>query len=543
MRYAAIRKGFRLLAALTMVTGLARAADAEVTVQQILAYAPKQAGVDVTTPTGADIARCTIELEKGAMVANGKQATAWVVKDAKGAVVRKFHDTTGAGGVNMFAYYKDGEEVYREMVGKNGKVDQFRWLGSAGSKWGTDLDGDGTIDTWLAISPEELSQEVLAALVNKDAKRLQALMITQNDLDALGLPEKEVTRIKTKMAAAANQFQKTCKELTGLTDKAIWVHLETRQPQTIAADALGAKEDLVHYRHATILYQESDGKNAKHNWLQTGEMIQVGKAWRIIQAPVSGMQPPVDGGDARVGADGGGVPIPPGGETAIKRLNDLDQAGPKEPGRRGIIAFNLSRAKILEEIAGLYTKAEDRRKRDVWLKQVSDSLAAASQQGDKGAQDRLTQWRKALEKDPESAALPYFLFREITAEYTQRLPNEGKDVEKLNKLQEWWKDKLTKFIKDFAKAEDTPDAILQLGTVNEYFGSKTEADAKAAYSLLIKDFPNHPLARRAQGCLDRLTLEGNEIDLNAPSSGRRGRFRRQVDQGESRGRLLLGKLE
>ena len=57
---------------------------------------------------------------------------------------------------------------------------------------------------------------------------------------------------------------------------------------------LNSKEDLVRYRHATILYQEGDGKDAKHNWLQTGELIQVGKAWRLIQAPMPGIEVATD---------------------------------------------------------------------------------------------------------------------------------------------------------------------------------------------------------------------------------------------------------
>jgi hypothetical protein len=510
------RIGFRLLAALTLVAGLAQAARAEVTVQQILGYKPAQQ-VEVTTPAAGEAATCTLDLEKFKALPGGKEPTAWVVKDAKGTVLRKFHDTVGGGGVNMFAYYKDGEEVYREMVGKNGKVDQYRWLGSAGSKWGIDLDGDGKIDTWLVISPEELSQELLNAIISKNAKRLQSLMLNQNDIETLGLPATEVDRISKKMAGAGAEFQKLTKEL-GLTDKAIWVHLETRTPHTAAADAIGAKADFVRYRHGTILYQEGDGKEAKHNWLQTGELIQVGKAWRITQAPTVGMEPPP--GTVSTGTqDGpGSVTVPESAKDTIKLLDDLDKQGPK-PGRQGAVDYNLSRAKLLEQIVAQFKKVEERANRDVWLKQVADCYATAAQQGDKGAMDRLTLWRKALEGDPKSAALPYFLFREVSGEYGQRLPKEGDNIEKLNKLQEWWKDKLTKFVADYANVEDTPDAILQLGQVNEYFGSKAEADAKAAYALLIKNFPGHPLAKRAQGCLDRLSLEGSKMKLAAPTIG------------------------
>ena len=91
---ARFRIGFRLLATLTLLGGLTQAGLGAVTVDQVLAYKPKQPGVEVATPAAADVATCTIELEKGAKVAGDKQATAWVVKDAKGNVLRKFHDTT-----------------------------------------------------------------------------------------------------------------------------------------------------------------------------------------------------------------------------------------------------------------------------------------------------------------------------------------------------------------------------------------------------------------------------------------------------------------
>jgi hypothetical protein len=511
----AFRFGLNCLAVATLVGVCAPVVSAAVTVEQILGYKPKQPGVEVTVPLTGDVTGCTLELEKGQMLAGGKQATAWVVKDAKGVILRKFHDTTGGGGVNMFAYYRDGEEVYRDIANEKTKlVDQFRWLGSAGSKWGIDLNGDEKIDSWLVISPEELSQELLAAIVTKDVRRLQALMLTNAELAAIGLPPADAARVQAKLAGAAAQFQKTCKELAGLTEKTIWIQLQTRPPQTIAAESLGAKADLVHYKHATILTQDGEGMNAKHNWIQTGEMIQVGKAWRIVQGPAAGMQPPPDE-HANVGINGPGVPIPTGAEKLIEALDKLDKDGPGQ-GKAGLIAFNLKRAGILEQIAALYTKAEDRAKRDVWLRQVADSLAAAAQQGDKAAQTRIGAWREALTKDPTGPALAYFAFREISANYAQQLPG-ATTQEALNKLQESWKANLTKYANDFPSSEDTPDAILQLGMVNEYFGAKTEGEAKAAYSLLIKNFPTHALARRAQGCLDRLSLEGTELDLTAPN--------------------------
>jgi hypothetical protein len=511
---AAFRFGFRLLAVLTLLLGLAQAGLAAVTAEQILGYRPAQK-IEVSTPAKDEVSNCTVELEETGKAANGKATTAWVVKDGRGNVLRKFHDTTGNGGVNMFAYYKDGEEVYREIdTNGKGKISQYRWLNSAGSKWGLDIDEDGKIDGWLVISAEELSQEVLQAVVAKDQKRLEALMMTPADMNALGLPPGEAGRIRNKLAGAVAQFQKSCTDLKGLTDKAQWVHLEAKLPQTTPADVLKSKEDLVRHRNAAILFQESDDPKAKHEWLQLGELVQVGKAWRIIQGPVVGINQ-IDDGPGAIDPETS-LAFPAGSMELAAELTKLDVSGPK-PGREGKIEFNLARVAVLEKIAGMFKNAEDAKKRDPWLRQVAESLSAAAQEGDKAALQRLGQWKGLLPK--ESSALPYFIFREMTAQYAQDISKVGPKPEDLIKLQETWKGKLTKFIGDYPTVSDTPDAYMQLGIVNEFFGAKTEEEAKTAYATLVKNFPKHSLAKRAQGCLDRITLEGKELDLSGPALG------------------------
>ena len=95
------RIGFRLLAGLILTTGLVHSvAAATPTAEQILLYKPKQIGVEVTTPTAVETSACTVDLEKGRKFAGDKQATAWVLKDGQGKILRKFHDTTGEGRVN-----------------------------------------------------------------------------------------------------------------------------------------------------------------------------------------------------------------------------------------------------------------------------------------------------------------------------------------------------------------------------------------------------------------------------------------------------------
>jgi hypothetical protein len=510
------RFGFRLLATLTLLAGLANVGlAADPSIADLLGYKPSQR-IEVTTPNADEIKGCTKELETGKPLPGGKAPTAWVVKDAHGKVLRKFHDTTGGGGVNVISFYRDGEEVYREIY-SNGKLSQFRWVGQDGSRWGVDTTGGGKVDTWTVISPEEVAHEVLSAVLTKDEKRFDALLMTKDELAALGLPAAEAQKLQTKLAGAGAAFQKTVKDLGGLKPTTQLIHTETKVPQTTPADSIGAAQDIVAYKHAALLYQDGNGQGAKTDWIQLGDLIQVGKAWRLIQGPTAGMNPQPEATGVADGP-GIGIKIPDDAAKFIKELEDHDK-NPPAPGKDGIIAFNVKRAQILEKIAACYKKPEEKESRDVWVRQIADCYASAAQQGDKGALDRLGAWKKALGDAKETGAtMGYVEFRLMSAEYAVELPKASSGgQEKLNKLQETWKEKLTRFVTSYPSTGDTPDAYMQLGMVNEYFGAKTEADAKNAYGLLVKNFPTHPLAKRAQGCLDRLSLEGSVLDLTSPT--------------------------
>ena len=367
---ATIRLGRQALAAALVCAAAGSAGAAQPAAADILQFKPKQPGVAITTPTADEISGCKVDLVKGAKTASGKEPSAWVLRDAQGKMLRKFSDTDGDRQIDVYSYYLDGEECYREVdTNLDQKVDQFRWLGPNGSKWGVDSAQDGVIDAWTAISAEEVSQELLQAVIARDFKRLQALMITKAELAAFDLPEGEANRIKGKMAQAGAEFQKTTAALLKLGDKTRWLHLETKAPQTIPSDSLGAKADLTRYKSCTILYQDGEGKDARADGLQTGEMILVGRAWRIVEAPTPGAyteEKNTTVGDAS-------LVIPEGAKDLVEQLGQVDKTAPKPGGATpaDIIKYNLARAAVLEKITQL-AKPETR---TVWLKQVGDCLA------------------------------------------------------------------------------------------------------------------------------------------------------------------------
>jgi hypothetical protein len=199
------------------------------TVEKMLQFTPRQQGVNYTTPSGADLEKCKVELIKG----QGK-GSGWLLRDPSGQPLRVFFDTNGDSKLDVWSYYKDGAEVYREVdTTFNGRPDQYRWLNAGGMKWGIDEARDGRIKAWKAISAEEVSQEILQSLINKDYARFEALLITDAEIKALELSADQSTRLREQRKNAAAKFQDTLTKLTSLSAKANWIHLETQAPQCV----------------------------------------------------------------------------------------------------------------------------------------------------------------------------------------------------------------------------------------------------------------------------------------------------------------------
>jgi len=154
---------------------------------EILQFKPKQEGISPSMPKSGDESSCKVELIKGQDKGSG-----WLLRDTSGQPLRRFFDTNDDNKSDVRSYYQDGIEIYREIDSNfDGTTDQYRWFNGAGSRWGIDANGDGTIDTWQVISPEELSQEMVRALSARDQARFNALLLNANDLKQMGLnPDK-----------------------------------------------------------------------------------------------------------------------------------------------------------------------------------------------------------------------------------------------------------------------------------------------------------------------------------------------------------------
>src|SRR5262249_47114401 len=155
--------------------------------------------------------------------------------------------------------------------------------------------------------------------------------------------------------------------------------------------------------------------------MQLGEMIQVGSAWRLIDAPVPGSPLRESAGDP-----GAGIPMNKDLEAAYKELEQIDK-NPPDPtaNAQALRPWNLRRAEVLEKMIALVAKMEPgqikQEDRDSWVRQVADSYAAAAQnspEGDNAAHDRLVALRdKVVKEQPETVVAAYLVYTEIMTDY------------------------------------------------------------------------------------------------------------------------------
>ncbi len=501
------RLTMRAAAGLTLWAGFVPAVQAQlpaVTAEDAFKVQPRQKGVIVTTPTPDAVPRCTV-----APIPNPKDPKnpmGYVVRDPGGQPVRQFVSYDGKS-FNIIAFYVDGMEAYREVYPpQQGEPYQFRWLGPNGTKWGIDKDRDGRIDDWVVISPEELSQELLQAVLTRDAKRAEALTLNKSNLDSIGFTGAEAQRYLDRSAGVGVRVTRAADDFKA-SPTAEWLHLELNTPQAIAADTIGARDDLVLHKTGTILVK--DGANSRS--LQVGQFAQIGRAWKLVDGPTAGPIAADIGPGTRLVFDAI--------KDFVAQLDEIDKQGGNLSSIAEIAAHNAKRAEVLEQIfARLPNDAgEDTAKiRDTWTKLLLDSLSAAAEGETLEGKHviRLKQFKEAFGDKP-GAIGPYAWFHYLLTENSISL-RSAKPGE-LPAIQEKWRSKLEEYIKAHPKSEDAPEATLRLGMAYEFVGTK-EGDAKAKewYEVLAKSYAGHSHAAKGAGAVRRLASEGQPLELSGP---------------------------
>jgi thiol-disulfide isomerase/thioredoxin len=496
-----------LLSASIALSAAASARAASPTVEQALKLAPIQKDVDYDVPSAADAAKCTIKAEKV-----GGQ-TGWVVRGPNGQILRQFVDTNGDNVVDRWSYFKDGIEVYRDIDENfNGKADQYRWLNTAGMRWGLDKAEDGKIDSWKQISPEEVSAEVVLAVRDKDPARFARVLLTPTEARSLGLGQAKTKQLLDKIGAAPGAFADLMRRQSAIKQGTQWVHFGGTRPGLVPIGDDGATGEITAYENVLAMI-ETDGRDGQ---LSIGTLVKLGEVWKVIDAPSVPdpkqiaespgffFQAPnrgLESGATETAGDGPNEKV----QKMIDELSKLDEAVARATSENEQNRLNDRRAELMLSIIENIGDKD----RTQWIRQFSDSMTAAAQTGNYPAGvEKLKAMVEKLEKNPEDAVLvPYAKFRLLTADYGAKLQAHKEFV----KVQSEWLDNLEQFVKDYPKAADTAEALLQLGIAQEFAGQ--EDNAKKWYRELVNDFESTPSAIKARGALNRIGSVGQVLQL------------------------------
>jgi thiol-disulfide isomerase/thioredoxin len=489
-----------IIAAAIGFGGAAGASAAEL--EQALGFTPIQPLVEYTKPAKADIPKCTIRAEKD----NG--STAWIVRDPQGQMLRRFSDTNRDDFVDLWCYYLDGVEVYRDIDSDfNRKADQYRWFHTAGTRWGVDRDENGQIDSWKVISPHEVGEQLVLALKNRDQARFNLLLVAPRELAELGLSKQRAESVTASVQAASSGFAKLAAEQKLVTAQSKFVDFGGARPGTIPAGTAGSTKDVTVIENASALVQ-TDGK---HDQVYLGSLVSVGDAWRLIGPPTltaEGAATPIMA-ETTPGAgpnSAGGTPPSEEMQRLMADLERLDSQAASLPADK--FAPNLEkRIEILLQLGEITPDADLRAQ---WYRQLTDMVAAAVQGNSyKQGLERLDQLRKKLvDARAGDELVSHVVFQRMWAEYVASQQEAGADA---GKLQEKWLTDLESFVKSYPKSSDAAEAMLQLGMYQEFVG-KTDA-AQAWYQQLVRGFPDATPAVKARSAIGRLTSVGKPLKL------------------------------
>ena len=471
-----------------------------------LSYSPRQPGLNYDKVQSADEEKCTGKYE----TRNGSDGL--MIYDPDGQTLRRFADTNGDRNVDQWCYYKDGVEVYRDIDSDfNGVADQYRWLGTAGTRWGIDKNEDGKIDSWKQISAEEVTFEVVEALKTQDEDRFKRLLLSEGELRNLKLGEEKETQLSQRLESTRKGFASTLKTQKVVTPTSKWAHFAADKPGLIPEGTEGSAQDLIAYENV-IAIVESDAASQQ---VLMGTLVQVGTTWRLTDLPraLNDTNVVADAGfffpSVAVNRNATTGPAEGGMSPAMQSLlTDLDRIDTElRDSGNGTPELQDERANLLKKLIQATRGTEDM---GSWIRQFADSVSSAAQTGAyPNGLEQLKSLETSLNDLPSGKEhQAYVAFRVLTTENLVQMadPKANHPV-----IMESHMKNLAQFAEDFPESPEAAEAMIQIG-LNHELGSE-EKEAETWYRKVATNFPETDAGQKAAGAIARLNLEGKTLNL------------------------------
>jgi hypothetical protein len=462
-------------------------------------WKPLQSDIEIDTIASEDIPQCDLVVS-----ADARQMK--LVSPQK-VILRFFADTDGDSQrqVDQWSYYQNGVEVYRELdTTGNGKQDQFRWLNSAGTRWGVDTNGDGLIDYWKEISAEEVSREIVLALATKDVRRFLCVALKEDELKSLALGEtlnetvaKKVAALKTGFAAAAN--------VAALQSDTEWHQLNAILPGIVPKGEQGNQKDLLVYENAAVTISEAG--NVRQ--LVVGTLVKVGdNNWRVLDLPKNYDEEqvaftfiqPVHAQGSTGTADSEVVALMNQVQALQVKIATLP-AAERPNGHKQVIAL------LLEIVKQSATQEE----RENWIRQIADTIMEAVAQGEyPDGKEQIATVFKTVNKPEMQELAAHVRSRQIMVNYYLALAAASDPANAYSQ----WLDELEDMVLVFSKTEAGLEGMMQLASYRE-MTEASNAESIKWYEKVIELVPGQPMAAKARGAIRRLKAEGNAVPFQA----------------------------
>jgi len=493
---------------------------------QAMAIEPKQKDAPYEIPTAAELKACKIK--------KSTSPPGFIVSDGSGRVLRRFLDNNKDGKLDQWSYFENGIEVYRDLdTDFDRKTDQYRWLGSGGTRWGLDPDEDGRIDSWKTISPEEVAYEAFVAIRDGDAQRFDRLLLTPKEFATLKFGKSSAVRIKERWQKAKAGFSKAVSSSLRLPRGSEWVQWGNGQPSMCAAGTEGNANDVICFDHASGVFQS--GKD--FGQIAIGSIIKVGDVWRLVELPelVSEGEPISNGGVLfNVEDTPPELPdIPDVPDDLAKLFNtigELDASLEKATKGSEIAKLHQQKADAMQEIYFL----DDKKDRRNWLENIADTVSSAYvdekfPNGIKVLDGFVTKLKKSRITD----GVDYVQFRAIYAKYG--LDMKIRDNKGRAKAEQELIESVEDFVDRHPKSRFSPEGMFQLA-LNAEITERDEDRAIGWYKKIATNFRGTDDAARAAGAIKRLTGQGKPLAFQSKTA-RGGTF--SLADRSLRGKILI----
>ncbi|MDR3234497.1 MAG: hypothetical protein LBT46_12685 [Planctomycetaceae bacterium] len=473
--------------------------------EQALNMKPIQSDAEIDIPSAEEAAQCELVVSDD----NSRMKLLGPQKQILRVFIDTDHDEKHL--VDQWSYYQNGIEVYRELdTDSNGKRDQFRWLNTAGTRWGVDENEDGIIDYWKQISAEEVSREIILAVAAEDVRRFLRVTLSQSELKTLDIGHSLTETVAGKIAKLQVGFAEAVAAVNFKDGKnAEWFQLNAVMPGIVPAGSRGLPKDLTVFENAAV----TAGDSGSVKQIAVGTLIKIGdNNWRTIDIPgIYDENRPLFTFIQPAGITNSTGPA----DSEVVALMNQVQAIQSEAAALPKEQRPAKHKQVVGLLLEIIKKSSTNDERENWIRQLADTIMDAAGRNEyPEGKEQIVKLFNSVNKPGKEELAAHVRSRQIMTDYYIALAAGGDDM----KAYTTWLEALEELCNTFGSTEAGLEGMIQLASYKEMAGAANEESIKW-YTKAAETAGDKPstqkLVQKAKGAVRRLTAEGKAVPFTA----------------------------